>query len=289
MVQVEMSAPVFDPDSGGGDEIMYLYDAVTTVGGVRGFAGVGEAEIAQFRDLGYLVIEDAYTQQEVDDAQQAIIELIDGQREGFRGVQFETAARELLPTLSAEAKQDYVRKLSSFVDYDARLKVLAEHPQLLAVLERMMGDSPELYQDIALLKPPLVGREKPWHQDNAFFNLPPQTTVIGVWIALDEAFIENGCMHIIPGTQSKGPVIHWKRRDWQICDTNVQTAQVVAVPLRPGSLLFFHGLLHHGTPPSRSPKRRRAVQYHYKPASVGKISGEEHRAIFGAEGKDVEC
>jgi phytanoyl-CoA hydroxylase len=288
-VQVEMSAPVFDPDSGGGEEILYLYDAATVVGGVQGFAAVGEAEVAQFHDLGYLVVEDAFTPQEVDDAQQAIVELIDGQREGFRGVQFETAARELLPTLSAEAKQDYVRKLSAFVDYDARLKALAEHPQLIALLDRLMGEPPELFQDIALLKPPLVGREKPWHQDNAFFNLPPQTTVIGVWIALDEALIENGCMHVIPGSQGEGPVIHWKRRDWQICDTDVQTARVVAVPLRPGSLLFLHGLLHHGTPPSRSPKRRRAVQYHYKPASVGRITGEEHRAIFGSEGKDVEC
>jgi phytanoyl-CoA hydroxylase len=289
MVQVELDAPVFDPDSGGGEEILYLYDAATIVGGVPGFAAVSEPDLAQFHDLGYLVIEDAFSAQEIDDAQRAIIELIDGQREGFRGVQFEASARELLPTLSAEAKQDYVRKLSAFVEYDARLKALAEHPQLLALLERLMGEPPELFQDIALLKPPLVGREKPWHQDNAFFNLPPQTTVIGAWIALDEAVIENGCMHVIPGSQGEGPVIHWKRRDWQICDTDVQTARVVAVPLRPGSMLLFHGLLHHGTPPSRSPRRRRAVQYHYKPASVGRISGEEHRAIFGSEGKDAEC
>jgi len=106
---------------------------------------------------------------------------------------------------------------------------------------------------------------------------------------LDEALIENGCMHIIPGSQRNGPVVHWRRRDWQICDTDVQTRRVVAVPLRPGSLLFFHGLLHHGTPPSRSTLRRRAVQYHYAPSDVVKISGEEHRAIFGSEGKDVQC
>ena len=288
-MSVETLAPVFDPDSGGGDEIMYLYDAGETLSGVPGFAAVGSAEIAQFQELGYLVVEDAFTPEEVDAAQQGIIDLIAGRRDGYRGLQFEASARELLPTLSAEEKQDHVRKLSSFVEYDAALKALAEHPQLLAVLEQMMGEPPELFQDIALLKPPLVGREKPWHQDNAFFNIPPRTPVIGVWIALDEALIENGCMHIIPGSQNEGPVIHWKRRDWQICDTDVQTARVVAVPLRPGSLLFFHGLLHHGTPPSRSTRRRRAVQYHYKPTSVARISGEEHRGIFGSEGKDVQC
>ncbi len=285
----EVLAPVFDPDSGGGEEILYLYDAVTTVGGVGGFAAVGAAEVAQFQAEGYLIVEDAFSPEAVADGLQGIIDLLDGRAEGFRGVQFEASARDLLPTLDADAKQDHVRKLSSFVEYDTRLKALADDPRLLAVLARLMGATPTLFQDIALLKPPLVGREKPWHQDNAFFNLPPETPVIGVWIALDEALIENGCMHIIPGSQGEGPIVHWKRRDWQICDTDVQTRRVVAVPLRPGSLLFFHGLLHHGTPPSRSPRRRRAVQYHYAPDNVVHISGEEHRAIFGSEGKDAQC
>jgi phytanoyl-CoA hydroxylase len=85
-------------------------------------------------------------------------------------------------------------------------------------------------------------------------------------------------------------VIHWQRRDWQICDTDVLLDKVCAVPLKPGSLLLFHGLLHHGTPPSRSDRRRRAVQYHFKPASVTLSEDPAHRLeTFGPEGKDVEC
>lgn len=286
---VAADEPVFDPDSGGGDEIMYLYDAATAIGGPRGLGAVGDEEIAQFHDLGFLVIEDVFDAAQVDAALRGIIDLIDGRIPGFRGVQFEATSRHLLPTLSPEEKQDHVRKLAAFVTYEPRLNALAAHPPLLALLERLMGEPPALYQDVALLKPPLVGREKPWHQDNAYFNLPPETMVIGVWIALDEALVENGCMHIIPGSQREGPVVHWRRRDWQICDTDVRAGEVVAVPLRPGSLLLFHGLLHHGTPPSRSARRRRAVQYHYKPESIARISGEEHKAVFGSEGKDAQC
>ena len=106
-------------------------------------------------------------------------------------------------------------------------------------------------QDMALIKPPLVGSEKPWHQDQAYFNIPQGQTVVGVWIALDEAVPENGCMYIIPGSHTEGPVIHFKRRDWQICDTTVAMT-AIAVPLKPGGALLFHCLLHHGTPPSRS-------------------------------------
>jgi len=143
---------------------------------------------------------------------------------------------------------------------------------------------------MGLIKPPRIGREKPWHQDFAYFNLPLGTQVVGVWIALDEAMIENGCMHIIPGSHQEGPVVHFQRRDWQICDTDVQVNRCMAVPLKPGSCLLFDGLLHHGTPPSQSDKRRRAVQYHYKPASVAMLDDSAERLrVFGEEGKDVYC
>ena len=61
---------------------------------------------------------------------------------------------------------------------------LAQHPQLIALMTRLVGDTPELFQDQALLKPPLIGREKPWHQDSAYFNLPPESLVVSVWIEL---------------------------------------------------------------------------------------------------------
>ncbi|MCC5850082.1 MAG: phytanoyl-CoA dioxygenase family protein [Verrucomicrobia bacterium] len=63
----------------------------------------------------------------------------------------------------------------------------------------------------------------------------------------------------------------------------------VAVPLKPGGMLLFDGLLPHGTPTNFSTKRRKAVQYHYAGISVVKSSPEARLAVFGSEGKDVEC
>lgn len=96
-------------------------------------------------------------------------------------------------------------------------------------------------------------------------------------------------MFVIPGSHRQGLVVHLKRRDWQICDTHVQTALAVIVPLEPGGALIFHGLLHHGTPPRVSPMRRRAVQLHYKPARVRPIESEARLAVFGSEGNDTSC
>ena len=69
-----------------------------------------------------------------------------------------------------------VRKLMWFVNYDERLKALASHPKLLAVLRRIIGsDNLTMFQDMGLVKPPRIGREKPWHQDMAYFNVPIDT------------------------------------------------------------------------------------------------------------------
>jgi phytanoyl-CoA hydroxylase len=279
---------VFDEEVGG-DCPSGLYESHMVAGGLAGFGAVTDEQVAAFHEQGYLVIHDAFTGSEVAAALEGLLDLIDGKHPGYRGVQYEKGARDLVAQAPREQKQDTVRKLWKMAEHEPRLAALAAHPRMLAVLERLIGDLPELFQDQALLKPPLIGREKPWHQDNAYFNVPPETPIVGVWIALDEATPENGCMYIIPGSHRAGPVVHFKRRDWQICDTDVAASAAWTVPLAPGGCLIFHGLLHHGTPPSRSPRRRRALQFHYKPARVSVIAPEERLAVFGSEGKNVTC
>lgn len=270
-------------------EGLYEYSLVIQEG-VQGLDAVTDSDIQQFREQGYLVIHDAFDAAEVESALAGLVDLIAGKYADFKGIMFESKARDRLDSLLPEERQDYVRKIAWFVEYEPRLKALSHHPRLLNVLARIIGEEPGLFQDMGLIKPPLIGREKPWHQDFAYFNLPMGTQVVGVWVALDEALIENGCMHVIPGSHREGPVVHFQRRDWQICDTDVQVARSVAIPLKPGGILLFDGLLHHGTPPSQSTRRRRAVQYHYKPASVAQFGDSTERLkIFGPEGKDVYC
>ena len=269
------------------DPRLYRYDRVAE--GVDKFADITDDHLDFFREQGYLAIRRAFTPAEVEAGIDGLLHLIDGGNPAFTGVQFELSARDRLATLRPEEKQDVVRKLMSFVDYDDRLRALAEHPALLATVRRIIGDEPTMFQDMALLKPPGGGREKPWHQDKAFFNLKVDSPVVGVWIALDEATAANGCMHVIPGSHREGPVVHFKRRDWQICDSDVQGSRDVMVPLAPGGCLLFDGLIHHGTPANHTTSRRRAVQFHYTAADVVWTNKEERMAIFGSEGKDVTC
>lgn len=268
-----------------------LYQPVGAGFGVEHFENIGPAEIGHYHEQGYLIVRQAFNPAEVRDALQGLVDLIMGKNPEFTSIMFEAKAQAILPTLGVDARQDAVRKIMFFVEHEPRLKAISHHAKLLQTVHTLLGArAPQMFQDMALIKPPRLGREKPWHQDNAYFNYPLGTPVVGVWIALDEATIENGCMQFLPGQHKTGPKIHFQRRDWQICDTDILGQRSVAAPLKPGGLLFFNGLLPHGTPHNASEKRRRALQFHYAPADAAQNPDSEERLRhFGSEGKDVTC
>lgn len=272
----------------GGDYPDGLYSDRFVAHVVASLDDVGEAELRRYRDDGYLAVASVFSPAQVRSALDGLESLLVEPRGG--GIEFEAWAADRLSSLDLEQRMNAVRKFMYYVEHEERLRALAYDVRLLSLLRRLLGsDDLSMFQDMALVKPPGGGREKPWHQDNAYFTLPPETPIAGAWIALDEATHENGCMHVIPGSHREGPVVHFRRRDWQICDTDVQTARDVAVPLPPGGVLFFDGLLHHGTPANRTSRLRRAVQFHYTPATARFGTDEERLAVFGSEGKDVSC
>jgi phytanoyl-CoA hydroxylase len=172
--------------------------------------------------------------------------------------------------------------------YEGALRDHMAQPDLMALVERLVGAVPALFQDMALVKP-AQGREKPWHQDHAFFNVALDTPIVGVWIPMGEVTPENGCMHLLAGGHKAGARIHFKRRDWQICDTDVPARGRVAVPMRVGDVLLFDGKLPHGTPINRTDDFRWAVQYHYRPADAVQTDDAVRLAAFGSEGRNITC
>lgn len=255
---------------------------------IASFDAITEADVERYHRDGYLAIAQGFSEAEVAAAGDGLTDLVMGRYPDFTGIQFERGARSRLAQMSCEERHDAVRKLMWFTPVEPRLEALAQHPRLLALVERLLGAQPAMFQDMALLKPP-GGREKPWHQDKAYFTYAKETPVVGVWIAIDAATAENGCMRLRTGTHRAGPVIHFQRRDWQICDTDARDGEVVAAPLQPGGLLLFDGLIQHGTPSNPTGERRRAVQYHYAPLSAQTTADEERLALFGSEGTNVEC
>lgn len=267
-----------------------LYDPQALVEPIGSFADVDDAIREQYHELGFISVANAFSDEKIAAARTALVDLVNADLPEGTQLQFESEAKDIFDTLSPEEKQDYVRKFMWFSHLNQATMDMMYDPGLIGVVEGILGGEVEMFQDMALLKPPGFGREKPWHQDHAYFNIPNGTPVVGVWIALDATFPENGCMHFIPGGHKEGPLPHWNRRDWQICDSDVLgKSRQVATPLPAGGCLIFDGLTPHGTPTNKSNARRRALQYHYVLKGTPRITTEERIEVFGTEGKDVSC
>jgi len=306
---------VFEPRAEPHATDLYAYDSV--VDGVIGFEAVGETEIARYREDGFLLVRKAFGDAEVKAARATLHELVTSDAPACEAVYFEGSIRDLIPSLADEARDErrglgfeelalgrtedrlpelapgvrfkYVRKVMGFADRNPPLRAIAQHPGLATVLERLLGGAPQLYQDMAMIKPP-GGREKPWHQDRAYFNLAQKTPIAAAWITLDAATPENGCMRMVRGGHRDGPVVHFLRRDWQICDTQLMSStKRVAAPMEAGDCLIFDALLPHGTPRNDTSQARWALQYHYVPVGAERVADEERLSVFGSEGKDVTC
>src|SRR5439155_10079851 len=101
-----------------------------------------------------------------------------------------------------------VRKFADLARAEEVFAAHARNDALLDVVEQLLGLPLSLYADQALLKPPFHGSEKPEHQDNAYFRVEPADHVITCWAALDDADLDNGCMHYDPASHRLCPVSH---------------------------------------------------------------------------------
>ncbi len=141
-------------------------------------------------------------------------------------------------------------------------------PRLVAALGALIGPNVKCMQSMLFMKGP--GKPgQPWHQDE-FFIPTRDRSLGGVWIALDDATIENGCLWVIPGSH-RPAVIHRTRplADPRFDGSPVATgfpfdeASAVAVTARAGDVVIFHGyLLHQSLPNSTATQYRRALVFH---------------------------
>jgi ectoine hydroxylase-related dioxygenase (phytanoyl-CoA dioxygenase family) len=109
---------------------------------------------------------------------------------------------------------------------------------------------------------------QPWHQDSFYFPFDPARPILGVWLAVTEATLENGCLHVLPGSHHEPVHEHGPDRRpganhgyVEIVDHDMDAA--VPVLMQPGDLLLFDSHLMHRSTDNASDGIRAAMVYHY--------------------------
>lgn len=196
-------------------------------------------------------------------------------------------------TAATADRTDLIRKFGDFIDTSPALLRAAMSARLHAILDALMGQGRVLLQEMALVKPPKISGEKPWHQDAAYFRGSDPNLMFGVWIALDPATRQNGCMEVIPGSHLAGPAPHVPAKDINLCTIRpdlLRPDRRLALPMEPGDVLVFHSLIHHYTAANRSDRRRRALQFHYHQVGLAWTSLQAHRQLYhDADGEYAGC
>ena len=241
---------------------------------------INDQLLERYREQGYFTVEGLFTAEEVEGVRDEIPKIVARYPDVPQDlVQLEPAVASGEST--PETFELGVRKLSRMAKYNEFFRQRAFHPKMVKIATTILGPDIVLHQGQLLMKPPYVSGEKIWHQDNAYFRLVPNH-VFGFWVACDDATVENGCMHVVPGSHTHGIAEHDGTVDEYGLVNPPPFENAVPIPLKPGDALVFHGEIFHYTPPNKTDKRRRAIQYHYASSKCRQAKGE-HLFKIGSE------
>ena len=227
------------------------------------FRILSEAQAEQWNRDGYFVLEDAIDRDTLKmleaeiDPQEARVEAFLEKQEGGRlGI---ARAGEISFTthmvLRSEALREFCRgKLFQDLCHD------------------LIGPDARLYWDQAVYKKPGTESPFPWHQDNGYNFVEPQS-YLTCWIAINDATAENGCPWVVPGLHRRGTLTHASTLLGFQCVEDPPDA--VCAEAGAGSVVVFSSLTPHATGPNRSDGVRKAYIVQFADAETARVAIDE--------------
>jgi phytanoyl-CoA hydroxylase len=152
---------------------------------------------------------------------------------------------------------------------DANLQRWVTDPRLVDILVQLVGPDVEFLSVKSVFKNKDLRFGSPWHQDWFYWN---GSNKISVWVALDDAAPENGCLRLIPGTHHK--VYELARVDegngfnLRVPDEVLHGLPVVTAEVKRGDAIFFHDLTLHSSCENSSGADRWSLISTYRESSV---------------------
>jgi hypothetical protein len=146
---------------------------------------------------------------------------------------------------------------------DPRLLEFLLDETVLDLVQPFIGENIGLFSSHFISKDPYKGRATPWHEDSAFWkqHFDRFDRIITVWLAIDPAMKENGCMRVIPGTHIGG-FSEYQNVDARLntfdleIKTEIDENKAVYFELKRGECSLHDARIIHGALANTSPYRR---------------------------------
>jgi phytanoyl-CoA hydroxylase len=229
-----------------------------------------------FDDNGYLVVPDILSPTQLAELRGMIDRVLQGTLKpdapNLQGslddftIQWEPAIRED-PAIAREQK---IRIVFHLCHTHAFFWRHATRPEVLDVVENLLGTGVNLYTDQMFVKPARHGSDVPFHQDSGYWP-SVEGGILSCWMAIDDATVENGCVHVVPGTH-KALVPHHEfdhpTQPLGLLESEIDVSKEIPVELKAGSAMFHHSYLIHRSFPNRSDRGRRGLVTIYMPSDL---------------------
>jgi phytanoyl-CoA hydroxylase len=225
-------------------------------------------QIARYRRDGFLVIENFLSSSELAEWRSAVEEAIE-ERDGIKipGTSIKTGQDDGINP-DTDYYANVFDQLINLWQTNARVRTLMLSPELGKVATVLSGAKGiRIWHDQALFK-------RPWanptalHLDVPYWSFS-SPDAISIWVALDDATYENGCLYFLPGSHKKTSYrdigIQKNMKAIFAVYPELASAEAVAVPMRAGSASFHNGLCIHGAGANMTPRSRRAMTCAYMP------------------------
>ena len=156
-----------------------------------------DAQVAAFRRDGFLRIAALTDAAEIEE----LLGLYDGLFHRDSGF----AAGDRIE-LNADVARAPLPQIVNPERYAPRLIQGQAYRNAAAIARQLLGSGCMPTGNHAILKPARVGGATPWHQDEAYWDPRYAHQAVSIWLALQPATVENGCMKFMPGSH-RGPVL----------------------------------------------------------------------------------
>ena len=179
---------------------------------------------------------------------------------------------------------------SALLSYDLAFLNYARDPHILDMAEQLIGPDIALWNMSFFAKPALNGKKTPYHQDGEYWPIRPLATCT-VWIAVDDATVENGCLRFIPGShKDKRLMAHELKNNpeyvlqQELKPTEFDEGIAEDLILEAGQMSLHDVFLAHGSERNTSDKPRRGMTLRLMPTDSvydRNVAAEMHRARGG--------
>jgi phytanoyl-CoA hydroxylase len=167
-----------------------------------------------------------------------------------------------------QPKEQSINKIGHGLhDCDSLFDRFSRDPKIKGLISDLGLTNPLLTQSMYIFKQPNIGGEVSCHQDSTFLFTEPNA-IVGLWFALEDATLENGCLWAVRGGHREGLKSRWVRSpDGGMKFINLNTKDWAMDRLAPlevakGTLIVLHGLLPHLSRQNKSKRSRHAYTLH---------------------------